>query len=90
MNETTTLKEKVELNLLQDSSLADYPIDVMDNNGIITLAGQASSEELSQAAETIVRQTDGVITVINEIVVTSDAVRTAKKARPGSTIMPPK
>jgi osmotically-inducible protein OsmY len=90
MNDTTGLKEKLELNLLQDSRFANYPIDVTDNNGIITLAGEVSSEELSQAAEAVARQTEGVITVINEIVVVRDAVRTAKQAGPNSPIIPPR
>jgi len=87
MNETTQLKDMVAENLLQDSSLADYPIDVMNNNGIITLTGEVSSRELSDAAETIARHTDGVITVINEIAIHSDARRTGRRH---STIMPPR
>ena len=90
MNETTQLKDKVVENLLQDSSLADYPIDVVNNNGVITLTGEVSSRELSEVAEAIARHTGGVITVINEIVVNSDAVRTGKWIGPPSTIMPPK
>jgi osmotically-inducible protein OsmY len=88
MNEAAKLKEKVEENLLQDSSLADYPIDVVNNNGVINLSGEVSSQELSDAAEAIARHTDGVITVINEIVVNSDAVRTIKQTRPRSNIIP--
>jgi osmotically-inducible protein OsmY len=86
MNETAQLKDKVVENLMQDSRLADYPIDVLNNNGVITLTGEVSSQELSDAAEAIARHTDGAITVINEIVINSDAKRT----RVHSTLIPPK
>jgi len=69
MNGITQLKDKVTENLLQDSRLEDYPIDVLNNNGIITLSGEVASRELAEAAEAIARQTQGVIAVMNEIVI---------------------
>ena len=75
MNDSSTLKGKVEENLFHDARLADFPIEVLNNNGIITLAGQVPSEELSEAAAMVAKQTDGVTTVINEIVVNKNAVR---------------
>jgi osmotically-inducible protein OsmY len=69
MTVTISLKEKVDENLLRDSRVGDYPIEVVDNNGVVTLIGEAPSLEVSMAAESIARQTEGVITVINEIVV---------------------
>ena len=74
MNEITQLEDKIAENLLHDSRLANYPIDVINKNGIVTLAGEVSSSELAEAAETIARQTDGVIAVINEIVINREAV----------------
>ena len=75
MDGTSKLKDKVEENLFHDAGLADFPIEVLNNNGIITLAGQVPSEELSQAAEAIAKQTDGVTSVINELVVNKNVVR---------------
>jgi osmotically-inducible protein OsmY len=75
MNDNIILKEKVDVNLFQDSRLSDFPIEVLDNNGVITLSGEVSSPELSEAAETIARQTEGVISVINQIAINKNVVR---------------
>jgi len=69
MNENRTLKDIVEDTLLLDAALADYPIDAVDNNGIVTLQGEVPTQELYEAAERITRQIEGVVTVINELVV---------------------
>jgi osmotically-inducible protein OsmY len=72
MQVITSLKEKVEENLRQDSRLGDLPIEVLDSNGIITLEGEVPSPEISLAAENIARHTDGVLTVINVLFVRGD------------------
>ena len=69
MDENRTLKDIVEDTLLLDAALADYPIDAVDNNGIVTLQGEVPTQELYEAAERITRQIEGVVTVINELVV---------------------
>jgi len=86
MNEAAQLKDKVVENLMQDSRLADYPIEVLNNNGVITLTGEVPSQELSEAAEAIAKHTDGAVTVINEIVINSAAKRTPMH----SAFVPPK
>ena len=90
MNETTKLEERVKESLLQDSRLADYPIEVMNNNGVITLTGEVPSQELAEAAEAIARQTDGAIAVMNELVINSDAMRSTKQTQLHSLIIPPR
>jgi osmotically-inducible protein OsmY len=82
MNENTKLKEKLDELFLQDPHLADYPIEVLDNNGVVTLTGDVATRELSEAAEKIARQTNGVITVINDLAINKDAVKTTKPQRP--------
>jgi osmotically-inducible protein OsmY len=76
MNENPTLKEKLDELFFQDPHLADYPIEVVNNNGIVTLTGKVPTRELSETAEKITKQTDGVISVINDIVIDKDVVKT--------------
>jgi osmotically-inducible protein OsmY len=75
MNDSSKLKDQVEENLFQDKKLADFPIEVLNNNGVITLAGEVSTEEFSQAAETVARQTEGVFSVINQIAINKNVTR---------------
>ena len=85
MNENKPLKEIVEEALLLDTNLADYPIDAVDNNGIVTLQGEVATRELSEAAEQLTRQVAGVVTVINELVVNGNA-----RTRPRSNVILPR
>ena len=87
MNENTSLQEIVELKLVEDASLADYQIDATNNNGIITLTGEVPSEKLSQAAETLIRGFDGVVTVMNEIVVNKNAAKIKQPRTPSAVMM---
>ena len=82
MNENPKLKEKLDELFLQDPHLADYPIEVLNNNGIVTLIGKVPTRELSEAAEKIAKQTDGVISVINDIVIDKDAVKATPRQTP--------
>jgi len=82
MNENTTLKDKLDELFLQDPQLADYPIEVVNNNGFVTLTGEVPTRELSDAAEKLARETDSVITLINEIVINREAVKTIKRQLP--------
>ncbi len=64
---TTQLKEKVEAKIRRDSRLRDFPIEVLDNNGILILQGEVPSEAISTLAENLVRNVDGVVSVSNEL-----------------------
>jgi len=67
MNETTTdLQTRVQRALMDDSRTQDYGVEVLDNNGVITLRGIVPSREASTAVETVAREVDGVVSVINE------------------------
>lgn len=67
MKETSSLQLQVESALLQDRLTEDSDIDVLDNNGIVTLRGAVPSREARDRAEDIARTVTGVTTVINEL-----------------------
>jgi osmotically-inducible protein OsmY len=52
---------------MQDSLTGEYGIEVLDNNGIITLTGMVPSREVMERAESIVRDVEGVRGVINQL-----------------------
>jgi osmotically-inducible protein OsmY len=67
MNETRTdLQTRVLRTLLDDPRTKDYAVEVLDNNGVIILTGIVPSREASTAVETVAREVDGVVSVINE------------------------
>lgn len=65
-----TLQLQVESALLQDRLTQDYGIEVLDNNGVVTLRGRVPSREVRDRAEAVVRGINGVTSVINELDVT--------------------
>lgn len=67
MNATYDLQHQVQAALMQDSHMQDYGIEVLDSNGIITLRGIVPTRDARERAEAIVRQVEGVTTVINEL-----------------------
>lgn len=67
MNETKTdLQTRVQRALMDDSRTKEYGVEVLDNNGVIILRGIVPSREASTAVETVAREVDGVVSVINE------------------------
>ena len=68
-NTTTDIQLDIQTALMQDPETQDYGIEVIDNNGIITLKGVVPSVEASERAEIIARDTDGVRAVFNELAV---------------------
>lgn len=69
MNE---LRERVQDALEDDPRTGDAAIEIINNNGVITLGGIVPEREISAAAEAITENIDGVISVINEIQVRKD------------------
>jgi hyperosmotically inducible protein len=67
MKENTSLQLQIESALLQDRLTEEADIEVLDNNGIITLRGAVPSREARDRAEAITRTVTGVTTVINEL-----------------------
>lgn len=80
---TTALKTQVETKLRQDSQLKDFPIEVIDNNSVVTLQGEVPSEEAYRTAERLTRQVDGVVHVVNELRVQSPSSKRANPPFPG-------
>ena len=67
MNKTRTdLQTRVQRALMGDSRTKDYAVEVLDNNGVIVLRGIVPSREASTMVETVAREVDGVVSVINE------------------------
>lgn len=65
-----SLQLQIESALLQDRLTEHADIEVLDNNGVVTLRGVVRSREERDRAEEIVRQVPGVVSVTNELDVT--------------------
>ena len=65
----TDIQLDVQTALMQDAQTQDYGIEVIDNNGIVTLKGVVPSLEASERAELIAKDIDGVRAVFNELAV---------------------
>jgi osmotically-inducible protein OsmY len=63
------IKEKVEENLASDVELGKFPLDVLEDNGVITLAGEVPTQELARSADRIANETEGVVSVISNILI---------------------
>ncbi|MEW6401057.1 MAG: BON domain-containing protein [Chloroflexota bacterium] len=61
------LHMKVQNALLEHPRTREYGIDVLEQNGVITLKGNVPSREVSQTAEDIAAGVFGVRGVINEL-----------------------
>jgi osmotically-inducible protein OsmY len=62
-----TLQKQVQDALAEINELRGAQIDVLDNNGIVSLRGIVPNVEAREKAEAIARGIDGVISVINEL-----------------------
>ncbi|HLO14166.1 MAG TPA: BON domain-containing protein [Anaerolineales bacterium] len=70
MNTMQDLQHQVQDALMGDDrlhDLHDHGIEVLDNNGVITLRGVVHSIEARERAEAVAREVEGVTSVINEI-----------------------
>lgn len=73
MNVVDPLTLKVEEALMNDHRTSDSVIEVGSYQGIVTLSGWVDSVETAQAAEEIANIQEGVIRVINSLVVGNSA-----------------
>ena len=64
---STYVQQEVQTALMQDQITGEYGIEVLDNNGVITLKGTVPSREVSERAEAVARDIAGVQGVINEL-----------------------
>ncbi len=72
VEQTRDTERRVRQNLEEDPRTADYPIEVTNASGLISLGGVVPSQEVKSAAEAIAKQTEGVMTVSNELIVDPD------------------
>jgi hyperosmotically inducible periplasmic protein len=61
------LQHQIQEALAEINDMRGARIDVLDNNGIVTLTGIVPTVDARERAETIVRGMDGVTSVINEL-----------------------
>lgn len=61
------LQHQAQDALAEINEMRGARIDVLDNNGIVTLTGFVPTTDARERAESIVRRMDGVISVINEL-----------------------
>lgn len=68
MNQTMDdLSTRIQNALVNDPRTKEYGVEVFDNNGVITLTGTAPSIDARDAIEAVVRDVEGVTSVVNEI-----------------------
>ncbi|HET9590050.1 MAG TPA: BON domain-containing protein [Anaerolineales bacterium] len=68
MNQTMDdLSTRIQNALMNDPRTKEYGVEVFDNNGVITLTGTAPSIDARDAIEAVVRDVEGVTSVVNEI-----------------------
>ena len=61
------LQHQIQAAFLEDRDMREYGIEVLDSNGVITLRGTVPTREARDRAEALVRNMDGVTSVINEL-----------------------
>jgi osmotically-inducible protein OsmY len=53
--------------LLEDTRTSESAIEVIHDQGVVTLTGIVNSEEVRQAAEQVAHKQQGVISVVNDL-----------------------
>jgi len=63
----TMITSKVKGNLLKDEGLKSLEVSVKTNHGVVLLSGFVETEDQIKQAETIARETEGVKSVKNSL-----------------------
>ena len=63
----TDLQLKAQKAILDDPRTKEHGIEVLEDDGVITLKGYVPSRDTSKAAESVVRELMSVAGVINEL-----------------------
>ncbi|MFP4345552.1 MAG: BON domain-containing protein [Anaerolineales bacterium] len=61
------LAQRIGEALQEHEELRKHPVNVSDNNGVITLTGRVEEIEIREIAEAIAEEVPGVTEVINDI-----------------------
>ena len=70
--EKKKLAEQLYALLRNDPRTEDALIDVIDENGIVTLMGEVDSDKTKQAASEIVKGHPDVVAAFNKLVITNN------------------
>ena len=71
----SSLAIEISKQLMHDERTQDSAIEVVDDGGVVTLIGTATSKEARNAAEEIARNQEGTTTVVSELKTKSKARR---------------
>lgn len=71
MKITDSVMDNIHEALMNDNRTAGSPIDVINQQGVVTLTGVVASNKIAEAAEEIASQQEGVIKVVNSLRVKS-------------------
>lgn len=69
INPSTDVVDRVMEALKQDDRTRGCSFDVAHERGVVSLRGEVPNAGVREAAEQVARQQNGVITVINEVIV---------------------
>ena len=64
-----SLATRVNAALSDHDETAEYPIEAVNDNGVITLSGKVPSDEVKETAEEIAEGVEGVVEVVNDLTV---------------------
>ncbi len=63
------LATRVNAALSDHDEIAEYPVEAVNDNGVITLSGKVPSDEIRDKAEEIAKDVEGVVEVVNDLTV---------------------
>ncbi len=69
INPTTEITDRVIEALKSDPRTRGCIFDVAHDRGVVSVRGEVPNAQVREAAEQVAKQQDGVITVVNEIIV---------------------
>ena len=72
-NTMTDLQLRAQKAILDDPRTKKHGIEVLNDNGVITLNGYVSSREVKETVEAIVNKVFGVVSVINRLHIQTEA-----------------
>lgn len=67
------IAKDVSTALGEDERTEDAVVEVIEQNGIVTLSGEVASATVREAAEAIARSQEGVLDVVNDLAVAEEA-----------------
>jgi osmotically-inducible protein OsmY len=67
MTRNSDVVARVTAALLEDSRTSESAIEVINDQGVVTLTGIVNSDEVRQAAEQVAQKQPGFISVVNDL-----------------------